>query len=96
MKPVRFLEPAEMELNEAARYYTMRVAGLGADFLDSIDAAILDIQDDPERCPIVRSEIRRRLVLRFPYALLYRIDSDEIVIEAVMHLHRQPNYWTSR
>jgi hypothetical protein len=30
---------------------------------------------------------------RFPYAILYRIASDEVQIVAVMHLHRRPGYW---
>jgi hypothetical protein len=40
--------------------------------------------------------IRRIIVPRFPYALLYRATSDRILIVAVMHLHRRPGYWRSR
>jgi hypothetical protein len=31
-----------------------------------------------------------------PYAVIYREDADEIVVLAVMHLHRRPDYWTDR
>ncbi len=55
-----------------------------------------DISENPERWPIVRGHVRRRLVHRFPYALLYRVDSDEVVIQATMHLYRRPDYWTDR
>ena len=96
MKPVRFLRPAELEMLDAARYYELQAPGLGDDFLDKIDSAVQDISEHPERWPVVRPNTRRRLVHRFPYALLYRVDPDEVVIQATMHLHRHPEYWTNR
>ena len=96
MKSVRFLHPAEQEMLDAARYYEMQAAGLGSDFLDKIDAAIQDIGLHPDRWPVTSFGIRRRLIHRFPYALLYRNDPDEVIIEAVMHLRRRPDYWKNR
>lgn len=96
MKSVRFLRPAELELLNAAKYYELQAAGLGNEFLDKVDAALMDIREHPEQCSIVRLNIRRRLVPRFPYALLYRVDSEEIVIEATMHTRRRPDYWLER
>jgi len=96
MRPVRFLRPAEVEMLDAAKYYELQATCLGDDFLDKIDAAIQDIGANPERWPIVRANVRRRLVHRFPYALLYRVDPNEIVIQATMHLHRRPDYWIDR
>jgi toxin ParE1/3/4 len=95
-KSVRFLLPAELEMLDAARFYEMQARGLGADFLDKIDLAIDDIADDPQKWPVIRLQIRRRLIHRFPFGLLYRIDPDEILIVAVMHLHRHPDYWINR
>ncbi len=96
MKTVRFLLPAELEMIEASRYYEIQAPGLGGDFLDKIDSAVQDIGAHPERWPIIRMNIRRRLIHRFPYALLYRADPDEVVILATMHLHRHPDYWVDR
>ena len=97
MKPVHFLLPAEREMMEAAQFYNRQSAGLGEDFLDKIEAAVRDIAKSPDRWPILGSSaIRRRFVHRFPYGLLYRVDPDEIIILAVMHLSRRPNYWMSR
>ena len=96
MRTVRFLLPAELEVIEAARYYELQAPGLGNDFLDKIDAAVQDIGEHPERWPVLRLGIRRRLIHRFPYALLYRVDPDEVVVEATMHLHRHPDYWINR
>lgn len=44
----------------------------------------------------VRGEIRRMILSRFPYKLLYSIETDCIYIIAVAHLHRAPDYWVDR
>jgi len=96
MKPVHYLSPAENELFDAARYYEIQVAGLGLRFMNAMDAAVADIGSNPERWPLIRNGVRRRLLRQFPYALLYRVDPDEVAILAVMHLSRRPNYWSTR
>ncbi len=96
MNTVRFLKPAEEEMLQAATYYELQAPGLGTDFLAKIDSAVRDLGERPERWPVVRHHIRRRLVHRFPYALLYRVDAEEVVILATMHLHRHPDYWQDR
>lgn len=92
----RFLDPAEEEMLEAAAYYESRSKGLGRDFLREVYSAVAHIEDDPERWPEISSGIRRRLVHRFPYAVLYKGNGDEIAIVAVMHLRRRPDYWIGR
>lgn len=96
MKTVRFLRPAELEMLDAARYYELQAPGLGNDFLDKVDSAVQDIGAHPERWPVIRLNIRRRLIHRFPYGLLYRVDTDEVVVLATTHLHRHPDYWLDR
>jgi plasmid stabilization system protein ParE len=41
-------------------------------------------------------DIRRRLIGRFPYAILYSDEGQTVYILAVMHLRRDPDYWKSR
>ncbi len=96
MKPIRFLRPAELEMLDAAKYYELQATGLGSKFLRKIDAAIQDISKNPERWPVIKDSVRRRLVHHFPYALLYRIEPDEILVQATMHLRRRPDYWFNR
>jgi len=45
---------------------------------------------------IVEAPVRRALVNRFPYGVLYVDDHSELLIVAIMHLHREPGYWESR
>ena len=92
----RFLSPAEWELVQAARHYESQVPTLGFDFLAEIHRVVTSIEESPEAAPIVKGAIRRRIVRRFPYAILYKIDPAEIVILAVMHQHRNPDYWHDR
>ena len=96
MIPARFLSPAEWEMVQAARYYESKVPVLGSEFLSEVQRIVKGIEANPEAAPRVKGEIRRRIVRRFPYAVLYQIDPDEIVILAVMHLRRHPNYWHGR
>jgi plasmid stabilization system protein ParE len=96
MKKVRLLDPAEQEMLDAARYYESQAAGLGADFLSKVQNAVKDIAEHPEMWPVIRFEIRRRLVHRFPYGILYRIGPEEVVVVAVAHLRRHPTYWIGR
>ncbi len=96
MKTVRMVQPAEQEMFDAAAYYELQVLGLGQDFLTKVASAVADIAEHAERWPVVRLNVRRRLVHRFPYGLLYRVDPDEIVVLAVAHLHRHSTYWVGR
>lgn len=96
MKEVRFLLPAENEMQEAAFYYEQQSSGLGKDFLAKVQNAINEIAQHPTRWPKARANIRRRLVHRFPYAILYEVHSHEVLIIAIMHLRRHPTYWIVR
>jgi len=96
LKPAVFLQSAEEEMVEAARFYEQRQIGLGADFLAEVEHSIRRVRENPEAGTPVRRGFRRRLLRRFPHGVLYRVDSDEIVIVAVMHLRRRPDYWHKR
>ncbi len=77
----------------AARYYESQSPGLGSEFLDEIEHATHALAAQPQAAPIVRNDIRRRLLTRFPFGLLYQTEDTRIVIIAVMHLRRRPGYW---
>ncbi len=81
---------------DAALYYEMQAPGLGQNFLGKVEAALNDLVRSPEQWPVIEDDIRRRLVRRFPYSILYRIDSNEVVVLAVMHQKRHPSYWLPR
>jgi plasmid stabilization system protein ParE len=93
---IEFLAIAETELDEAYHWYESQQKNLGFQFLTEIDASLRKIAAYPEAFLKITPDIRRCLVKRFPYGILYGIDSDKIIVVAIMHLHRKPDYWLSR
>jgi plasmid stabilization system protein ParE len=93
---VEFHEDALAELLEAATRYEFQARDLGQEFLTLVERTYTKVQDFPEIGRPFGRRIRRIIVPRFPYALLYRATIDRILIVAVMHLHRRPGYWRSR
>jgi hypothetical protein len=93
---IRFLLSARRELTEAVRYYNAQRERLGEQFRDEIWETIQRIQHFPEAWQPLSASIRRCQMNRFPYGLIYESSEEEIVIIAVGHLHRAPEYWRSR
>ena len=96
MKHVKFLPDAEEEMYEAAKYYQSQTSGLGSDYLSEVEKAITSIVKSPLTWPKIEGELRRCLVRRFPFGILYYTESEEVVIVAVSHLWRKPGYWKKR
>lgn len=93
---VRFLAEAEAELDHAVADYEAHAPGLGKEFAAEVRQALSRIQDHPEAWQRLGRRVRRCLLHRFPYGLIYAPLPNEIVIVAVMHLHRKPGYWRNR
>jgi len=69
---IRFVFPADIELDEALTYYEHQLPGLGFRFFQEVDAAIERIRFMPEAWTRVGKRTRRCLVKAFPFALLYK------------------------
>ena len=93
---VRFIAPANIELDDALRYYDYQLAGLGFRFFQEVDAAIERIRFMPEAWTKIGKRTRRCMLKSFPYALFYIAEADEILITAVAHLHRNPEQYKDR
>jgi plasmid stabilization system protein ParE len=92
----RFAEEALEEFIAAGRYYNQQVPGLGDAFVDEVEAGIRTILNGPEVWRVVEDGVRRHLIRRFPYGIYYTIEGDVVVVWAVKHLHRNPDYWQRR
>jgi plasmid stabilization system protein ParE len=93
---VRFLIPAEAELADAVEWYDSQSRGLGTQFLDDLDRTIRRIVAYPLSSTQMEEGLRRCLLSRFPYGIIYGIDSESVIVVAVAHLHREPRYWINR
>ncbi|WP_201447887.1 type II toxin-antitoxin system RelE/ParE family toxin [Calothrix sp. PCC 7507] len=50
----------------------------------------------PQAWTQLSKNTRRCRIASFPYGIIYAIKEQQILIVAIMHLQRQPNYWTNR
>jgi len=96
MKTVKFHPRAETEMIEAATYYETQQSGLGRRFLAAVQEAVNRIVVNPHLYPVVEFDVRRCLTKTFPFGVLFRERPDMLIVVAVMHLHRDPDYWKAR
>lgn len=90
---VIFAKIARQELDDASAYYEIEYPGLGQRFRDEVRDAAKRIAEYPEAWSIERGDVRKCLLHKFPYKILYSIEPDHIFIIAVAHQHRKPDYW---
>jgi plasmid stabilization system protein ParE len=81
---------------EAARYYDQQVNGLGWEFLENVQRSIDTLREYPELGPVADAPLRRQLLTRFPFPIVYLIESKTLVIIAVARHRRRPGYWAER
>jgi hypothetical protein len=93
MTEYRFTSSALTELAQAIVYYEQCKAGLGAVFLDEIEATVSRILRHPAAWHQLSLRTRRCRTHRFPFGLIYQVRKDEILITSVMDLRRDPDRW---
>ena len=87
---------AEHDLQNAFSWYEESRPGLGHDFLLQVDAGLQFIQRNPEVHPAEYKGVRKHVLKRFPYKMIYRVDTDNIMILAVLHGKRGPTVMKRR
>ena len=93
---VRLRPEAEQDVAEAARWYEANEPGLGAEFVDQVQATLNTIAEQPSAFTAVHKTVRRALVKRFPFGVFYTTDKDGLVVIAVLHGSRHPRAWKER
>jgi toxin ParE1/3/4 len=92
----RLVQPAELEVAEALEHYQQITTGLGERFLGEVRRAVMMVEQFPHNSPVIASDVRKKVLLEFPYTLFYRVTSDEIIFLAVAHQRQRPLYWRRR
>jgi len=88
---------AERELIESAKFYDKRAAGLGADFIRQVEHTLATVVADPGAGNVLSGAIRRRLVQRFPFAVLYKHGPCAGTRDAIEEIaQRRTGYWKRR
>jgi len=92
---VEFHEKAESEMLRAANFYFSQEPGLEQRFLDEVEAGLVSIASHPNSWPIIEGDVRKKVLVRFPFLILYRPEPARIYILAVMHQSRNAD-WKNR
>lgn len=96
MKRAEFVSEARSEFLAEVDYYNKEAAGLGARFTAAIEEATARAVAFPLAGSPYSMGTRRVFVKDFPFALVYRPTADGIIVFALAHQSRLPDYWQSR
>jgi plasmid stabilization system protein ParE len=91
-----FHHDAAKEYADETNYYARLDPELGGRFYDEIERLIRNIRQQPDRFRLFDAPIRRHFSDVFPYAVLYIDQPERVLIIAVMHMKRHPDYWRNR
>ena len=87
---------AEEDIREAYSYYQQCRAGLGNDFLESVENGFNRILTNPKIYRETHNSLRRLFIKRFPFGIFYKIIDTKILVFAVIHASRDPSLWQQR
>jgi plasmid stabilization system protein ParE len=91
------LDPdAVAEAQEAFHWYAKRSQRAADGFVTELDVAVARISEQPQLFASYLHGTRRCLLKRYPYAVVFREQTDLIEVVAVAHCKRRPGYWKSR
>ena len=96
MKRARFVAPARREVLAEVTYYNAKELGLGSRFLASVEDATSRALAYPFTGSPASKNTRRVFLKDFPFALVFRPDEEGIVVFALAHHARRPEYWRNR
>lgn len=87
---------ATSEMEKSTRWYAKhsRVASLG--FVAAVAEGISKIATTPDRYAKIDHPFRGCSLIGYPFQLVYRFDSERIVVIAIAHAKRRPGYWKRR
>lgn len=90
---VKFAPEAELEIIEAFQWYEEQSFGLGGEFLRAVQQSEAMLARNPFQYQVQYKDIRRAFLRRFPYALHYIIEGDNVSVLACFHFRRDPQVW---
>jgi plasmid stabilization system protein ParE len=93
---VEFHPTASEEFEAASAYYNNEVPGLGAGFISEVERISELIQEHPTIGQPIDEVFRSAVLVRFPFSVIYSVETDRIWIIAVAHQRRRPGYWRGR
>lgn len=96
MPPLTLRPVARAEIDEAYQWYEERRPGLGEEFLAEARRILASVEEAPRLHPVIRKDVRRALLRRFPSSILYVAEPEATVVLACFHASRDPRRWHRR
>jgi len=96
LEAIRFHPEARGELRAAFLFYEGEARGLGRDLLQEVRATLSRLAEWPASGTPDGGDIRRVVLARFPFTMVYQIQGDALEIVALMHQRQRPGYWKDR
>ena len=93
---IRIHPQALRDINEAFDGYAQQSTKVAERFQAAIQEALARIEEFPKAWPPSRHGMRRYVLTGFPYVALYREDERGILVAAIGHGKRKPEWWLSR
>jgi len=93
---IEYLKLAKLEFHDAISYYETEQKDLGKKFESNIKSSINRIKRFPTAYVKIQDEVRKCVLHKFPFNIMYSIEENHIVIIAIAHHHRKPDYWIER
>lgn len=94
--PIRLLPIAIDELNAGVDWYESKRDGFGEVLLSAVRELLRDIANNPRMHGVVYRDVRKAVVRQFPYVIMYRLETTEIVVISIFHTSRDPSVWKRR
>jgi plasmid stabilization system protein ParE len=93
---VSFLPAAAADYQQALAWYQARSPQAAAGFEAAVEVALQRIADAPEQWALCDDRHRFYTLRRYPYSIIYRVESGDVIVVAVAHSSRSPTYWHGR
>ncbi len=94
--PVILRPEARREYDDAFDFYESRRAGLGPRFAVRVNEVLTRIGKTPRMHALVRGDVRKAVVTKFPFCVYYRELADRVEVISVFHTSRDPADWQDR
>jgi plasmid stabilization system protein ParE len=93
---IKILESAKQDLREGFHFYEAQEAGIGSYFVESLFSDIESLRLFGGIHSVHFGRYHRLLSKRFPFAVYYRIEANEVRVYAVLDCRRDPAWIRKR
>jgi plasmid stabilization system protein ParE len=96
MTPLDFLPGARLDFDTSFNWYATRSSVAAERFAIAVESAFVRLSKYPGQCASIDARHWECIVKRFPFRVVFRVEATRILIVAIAHAKRQPDYWKGR